>query len=326
MIKKLTRRNVYIALLCSILCGILLVACGNPPPKVYTVGLINILPVLEETVQGFKSEMADLGYIEGENITYLGGAITLEELDSVLQDMVKADVDLILTTTTASTQAAQKATSGATIPVVFTPLADPVGAGIVESLRAPGGNSTGLTFSDQEAMRLELFMQIAPTMQRLYIPYNPGDPAPSRALAIIREVAPKLDVELILQEVHTADEAEAAVKSIPEDADGVFLLVDTLIGSYILDLTETAIEQRLPMASANADAIKQGALMGYGPRQEASGRQAARLADQILKGAKPSDLPVETAEVYLGINLQTAQAIGLEVPELILRRADTIIR
>ncbi len=325
MTRKFSRKRGYVAFVCLIVSSIALVACGKRP-QVYTIGIINVLPVLEDTVQGFKNGMTDMGYIEGENVTYIGGAVTINDLEPVLQDMVKTDVDLILTTTTAATQAAQQAISGAATPLVFTPLADPVSAGIVDSLRSPGGNSTGLTFSAQEALRLELFVQIAPNMEKIYVPYNPNDPAPLSGLKIISEAAPKLGIELITREVRTDDEIEAAIEDIPEDADGIFLLVDTLIGSHIPDLIEASIERQLPMSGANADAIKQGTLTGYGPLQEASGRQAARLADQILKGAQPSSLPVEAAEMYLGINLKTAEAIGIEIPETILRRADTMVR
>lgn len=323
--KRFPCKKRYVVLICWIMSCMVLAACGEKP-QTYTIGIISALPVLEETVQGFKNGMTDMGYIEGENVTYIGGPVSMDEIEPALANMVDADVDLILTTTTAATQAAKRATSGADIPVVFTSLADPVGADIVDSIRAPGGNCTGIAFSSEEALWLELFTQIAPTMEKIYVPYNPNDPAPLSGLRIISEAAPKLGVELITREVRTTDELEAAVRDIPEDADGIFLLVDTLISSRIPDIIAASIERRIPMSGANADAIKQGTLTGYGPMQEASGRQTARLADQILRGAQPSSLPVEATEMYLGVNLETARAIGLEIPDTILRRADTIIR
>ncbi|MBN2002083.1 MAG: ABC transporter substrate-binding protein [Anaerolineae bacterium] len=322
---KFTRKNWYVVFVCLIVFSLLATACGKKP-QTYTIGLINVLPVLANSVQGFKDGLTELGYIEGENVTYLGGTIPMDQLESTLQDMVNAKVDLILTTTTAASQAAQKATAGTDIPIVFTPLADPVGAGLVDSIKSPGGNITGLSQGAYDAQRLDLFLQIAPDVKKIYVPYNPKDPAPVAGLAAITEVAPKLSVELITQEVNTPDEVTAALANIPEEADAIFLLVDSLVGTRVMDLIKISIEQRLPLSGGNADAVKDGTLCGYGPMQSFYGKQVARMADQILKGTPPSSLPVETAEAYLGINLQTAQAIGLEISDAVLRQADNIIR
>jgi len=323
--RKSTRRNWYAVFACVIVFSLLLSACSEKP-RIYKIGLINVLPVLGGSVQGFKDGLTELGYVEGENVTYTGGTIPMDQLESTLQDMVKADVDLILTTTTAATQAAKKATEGTDIPIVFTPLADPVGAGLVDSIKSPGGNITGLFQGGYSAQQLDMLLQIAPDVKKIYVPYNPNDPAPVAGLKAINEAAPKLGVELITREARTPDEVASAIENIPEEADAVFLLIDSLVGSRAMDLTKAATERRVPMSSGNADAAGDGVLCGYGPLQSRSGKQVARMADQILKGTPPSSLPVETAEVYLGINLQTAQAIGLEIPDAILRQADNIIR
>ncbi len=311
-----------------IITGLLVTACGGgATPKTYTIGVVNVLPVLDTTVQGFKQGMTELGYIEGENVTYVHQEVTpMNELDAVVQDMVKAEVDLILCTTTNAAQAAQRATAKTTIPVVFTPLTDPVGAGLVKSIRQPGGNITGIIFGLQEGRRLELLMQIAPTIKQIYVPYNPNDPAPVSALETINKFALKLGVTLITREVHNADEVEAAVTDIPEEADALFLLADGLVGARSSDFVKTATTRQLPTSSANADAVKDNTLTGYGPSAGGSGKQTARLVDQIFKGIKPGDLPVETSESYFSINLKTAQAIGLDISDEILRQADTIVR
>jgi putative ABC transport system substrate-binding protein len=317
-----------ILIIIFIITGLLLTACGGDQDKTYTIGVVNLTPVLEDTVASFKKSMTELGYTEGENITYIyeGPTSSIDKLDPVAQGLVAADVDLILSITTPATQAAQRATAGADIPVVFVPVTDPVGAGLVDSLRQPGGNITGITFGVQEARRLEWLMQIAPTVEQIYAPYNPDDPAPVSALETVREAAAKLGVELITREARNPEEVTAAVENIPEEADAIFLLPDSLIGTRVPDLMKTAIELQLPTSGASFDAVKNNTLIGYGPDPSRSGKQAARLVDRILRGVKPADLPVETAEFYLAINLKVAEAIGLDIPDEILRQADTIIR
>ncbi len=311
-----------------IIIGLLLAACGGDQ-KTYTIGVVNLSPLQEGTLEGFKEGMTELGYIEGENVTYLyeGATGDMDKLDSVAQGLVEANVDLILSITTPATQAAQRATAGTDIPVVFVPVTDPVGAGIVDSLRQPGGNITGVTFGIQEGRRLEWLVQIVPTIEEIYIPYNPEDRSAVLALEAVSEVAPKLGVELIARETSTPEEVAAAFENIPEDADAIFFLPDSVVNARIGDWLETAIELELPTSGPNPAAVEAGHLTAYGIDLTASARQeAARLADQILRGIKPADLPVETAEFYLAINLKTAEAIGLDISDEILIQADTIIR
>jgi putative ABC transport system substrate-binding protein len=223
----------------------------------------------------------------------------------------------------ATTQAAQRATAGTDIPVVFVPVNDPVGAGLVDNLRNPGGNITGITFGVQEARRLEWLIQVAPTIEQIYIPYNPEDRSAVLALETVSEAAPKLGVELITREVRNLEEITAAVENIPEEADAIFLLPDSLLGGR----ANKFVELQLPTSAANPrDLADHGVLTSYGIEITAAGKQAARLADQILRGIKPADLPVETAEFYLAINLKTAEAIGLDISDEILLQADIIIR
>jgi putative ABC transport system substrate-binding protein len=311
-----------------IITGLLLSACGGEQDKTYTIGVVNLTPVLEDTVTGFKESMAELGYIEGENITYIyeGSTGDIGKLDPVAQDLVEADVDLILSITTPATQAAQRATTDTDIPVVFVPVTDPVGAGLVDSLQKPGGNITGVTFGVQEGRRLEWLIQIAPAIEQIYIPYNPEDRSAVLALETASATATKLGVELITHEVHNLEEVMAAIENIPEEADAVFILPDGLVAARLSELIEVANKLKLPTSGPSDPSIEQGALTVYGTREDASAKQAARLANQILRGVKPADLPVETAEFYLAINLKTAEALGLDIPDEILRQADTVVR
>ena len=297
--------------------------------KTYTIGVLNFSRRQEDTVKGFKEGMTELGYNDGENVTYLyEGAIgAIETLDAVAQKLVEKDIDLILSITTPATQAAQRAIAGTDIPIVFIPVTDPVGAGLVKSLMQPGGNMTGVTFGPQEGRRLEWLLQVAPTIKHIYIPYNPDDRSAVLALEMASEAAPKLGVELITRETRTTEEVMTAIEQIPEEADAIVSLPDSLVGAHIAELIEAALTRNLPTSGPNLTAVEDGHLTAYGIDIAVSARQqAARLADQILRGTKPADLPVETAEFYSAINLKTAEAIGLDIPNDILLQADIIIR
>ena len=309
--------------------SLLLAACGGPAkPKTYTIGVVNLAPTLEDTITGFKQGMTELGYIEGENVTYIyaGPAGSIDELDGKAQDLVKAKVDLIFSISTPAAQAAKKATADNNIPVVFGILTDPVGAGVVTSLAQPGGNITGVTFGPQEVRRLEWLTRIAPAVKRVYIIYNSNDTSAKLALKIVNDNAANLGFEIVSREARNPDEIAAALSDFPENIDALYLLPDSQTEAKLADILAVATARRLPTSVANVDRVKDGPLYSYAMKQLPVGRQAARLADQILKGTKPADLPVETTEFFLAINLKTAQAIGLTVPDDILSQADTIFR
>jgi putative tryptophan/tyrosine transport system substrate-binding protein len=312
-----------------VLISLLFTGCGSTQKdKMYTIGVINPSPNQEDTIKGFKEGMAELGYVEGKNVTYVyAGSVGAEKLDAVAQSLVNAKVNLILSITTSATQAAQKATAGGDIPVVFIPVTDPVRAGVVESLIKPGGNITGVTYSAQEGKRLEWLLQVAPTIKHIYIVYNPKDQSPVQALKTVSETAVQLGVELITREASTTEAADEAFKNIPREADAIFFLPDSVVNAHVMNALKLAIELGLPTSGPNAKTVNAGALTAYGVDLAVAARkQAARLASQILQGAKPAELPVETAEFFSAINLKTAQAIDLDIPDATLRQANIIVR
>jgi putative ABC transport system substrate-binding protein len=272
--------------------------------------------------------LTELGYVEGKNITYIyEGPVSTDKLDAVAQGLVKAKVDLILAISTPATKAAQQATAGTDIPVVFIPVTDPVGAGIVASLTEPGGNLTGVTYTTQEGRRLEWLLQVAPTIKQLYIVYNPKDQSPVLALKMVSETAAKLGIELITREASTPEEIKAAFKDTPKEADAIFILPDSVVYAQKADWLKLAMERKLPTSGPNVTTVNDGVLTAYGADLGvAAKQQAAPLANQILQGAKPADLPVEMADYFSAINLKTAEAIGLDIPDTILRQADIVIR
>ncbi len=316
-------------LLSLVLVSLVLAGCGGAvKTQTYTIGVINPSSNQESTVKGFKDGLAELGYIEGKNITFIyDGPVSTDKLDAVAQDLVKAKVNLILTITTPATLAAKRATAGTRIPVVFIPVTDPVEAGVVDSLKRPGGNITGITSTTLEGKRLEWLLQVAPAIKHIYIVYNPDDQSPVLALKTVSVTANKLGVELITYKATTPDEVKAAFENVPKEADAIFFLPDYLVNKNAANLLKQVNELGLPTSGPNATTVNDGALTGYGVDLAVSARkQAARLASQILQGSNPADLPVETAELYSAINLKTAKVIGLDIPDTILRQANIIIR
>jgi putative ABC transport system substrate-binding protein len=195
-----------------------------------TVGVINLAPVLEPIFDGFKERMIEQGYVEGESITYIydGPVGDVAKLDAAAQALVDQDVDLILALSTPSSLATMRATQE--IPIIFAPIADPLRAGLVSNLARPEANATGVQWGVSEPRRLEWLLTLAPDVQKIYLPYNPDDNAAVIILEDIQDTAAQLDVELILREARDEEAIAAAINNIPEEADALFLLPDSLFG------------------------------------------------------------------------------------------------
>ena len=307
--------------------GFGLFAC-QPKERMITVGVVNFSKALEPTLDGFQARMTELGYIEGENITYLydGPGRTQEELNQIAVQFVEAKVDLILSISTPASQAARDATVENKIPVIFAPVTNPESAGLVSSLSQPGDNMTGVTNLSAENLRLAWLIKINPDIKKVYIVYNSNDASANNALETALKAAQELNVELILREATNSEQIHTALNEIPEDIHAIFMLPDGLAISNIEAFVKTAIERQLPLCGPTTTQVKDGALISYGLDVYSAGEQAARLADQILNGIDPAVLPVEEAKFFLAINLQTADLIGLNIPDEILNQADIIER
>ncbi|MFQ5419181.1 MAG: ABC transporter substrate-binding protein, partial [Anaerolineae bacterium] len=283
---------------------------------------------LASVLTGFKDGLAELGYVEGENVTFIynGAPGEISHLPALAEELVADEVDLIFAIGTPAAQAAQQAAMSSKTSIVFAAVFDPIAAGLVRSLAAPGGNLTGIHWGLAEPRRLQLLLDIVPNAKRIYFPYNPDDPAPTLALARVREAALAHEVEIVTQEARTSDEIEPAVTAIPEDIDAIFLPPDNLFTTHVTSLAETAIARQLPLSVPSPIMTEAGGLVSFGISLSQSGKNAARLADQIILGVSPSELPVETDDFFLTINLKTAAAIHIQIPNEILLQADTLIR
>jgi putative ABC transport system substrate-binding protein len=305
--------------------SLLLTACGSAKPKIYTVGVVNELPSMNPVVDGFKAGMTELGYVEGKNITYIYHDATggdPQKNDAEIKGFMDQKVSLILAVGTSPAIAAKKAVEGTGIPVVFAPVVDPVAEGLVKSINHPGGNLTGIQGVVGSPKVLEWLLKIAPGTKSVYAPYNPADPIAVLSVKPLPDAAAKLGVELVLDEVSSGDQELAAIKALPKDSAILFVVSPSLIPTWgsVLDL---AAELRIPTGT---DLVGDKVLFTYTSSLSQVGKQTAVLVDKVFKGTKPGDLPVETAEMSLSINLKTAQAIGLNVSDDILRQATTVVR
>jgi putative ABC transport system substrate-binding protein len=212
--------------------------------------------------------------------------------------------------------------------VVFVTEIDPAIIGFVEEWARPGGNYTGISIytrsASTEGRRLELLLDLDPTIKKIWVPYDSTEISASIKRSVIQNAADILEVELVYHAFESDTDLSLIVSEMPDDVDAIFTFSEKV---YALEsavvLPNVAMMHRVPYSGAT---VQYGAVMSYGPNWYAVGEQAARLTNQILSGIPPSDLPVEPSDFVLSINLKTAQAIGLEVPDTMLQQANIIIR
>jgi putative ABC transport system substrate-binding protein len=279
-------------------------------------------------VVGLRDGLLELGYHEGGDFE-LGVRFTqgdIAALPEAARQLVQYGVDLIVVDTDESARAAQQAT--ARIPIVFISVTDPVGLGLVESFVRPGGNITGVTDLELQLgpKRLQVFQSLVPGLKRVLITYDATDVYGAKAVKSYRQAAHSLGIKLVERGIRTQEEARAVLSQVSKDeVDGVLGVPGpTLnINGYIMEFAAPAI----PTMFSTLFFVKRGGLAAYGQDFYASGRQAARLVDRILKGAKPAELPVEmNAKIEFSINLKVAKALGLVIPPEVLYQADRLIR
>lgn len=234
--------------------------------------------------------------------------------------------DLVYAAPTPAAQVAKRFCEEKNIPVLFGPVNDAIGGGLVTERKHPGGNITGVMLADSEGKRLQLCTEIAPRIKTVLVPYNPNDKSSLLSLESVHEAAAHLDLRV--EEAAVADQAaiDKLITQLPEGIDTIFLPRDAMVMARVKDFAEVSIRKKIILSSTRVELVEKGALLGYGFDGFELGKQLARLADQIFKGKKPGDLPVETAEDYLSINLKTAQAIGLSIDDRFLRLAYRLIR
>ncbi len=329
--RVITKRFAQLVLLAL---GVLTALPGEAqqPSKMARVGYLEFGSAASSTPQfeAFRQGLRDLGWVEGQNIAlevrYAEG--NQDRLPEFAVDLVRLKVDLIFASATPAALAAKRATT--TIPIVIGFVADPIASGLVPRLARPGGNITGWTHLaglELNAKRLDILKQAVPEATRIGALWNPANPIHAPSLKVIEAAARRLKVQLHPMAVQDARELEGAFSAMAEERvqaltvppDGMFLSHQ----ARIIDLTA---KHRIPTMYGVRELAKAGGLMAYGVNLPGMYRRGALFVDRILKGTKPGDLPVEQPTQFeLIINLKTAKALGLRMPQSLLIRADQLI-
>ena len=282
-------------------------------------------------LEAFRRGMRELGYIEGENyrLEIRWGEAHLERMPALAAELVKLKPKIIIGASSPSYMALKDATR--TIPIVMPVSSDPVGDGLVKSLARPGGNITGISVMAPElsAKRLDLLRQVLPKPSRaLAVMWNPVYRGMSARFREANSVASSVGVNVRSLEVSDPREMEAAFDSVAKDKpDGLLLLADPLTLSMRARIIEFARENRLPAIYETREFAEAGGLMSYGANINEQFRRSAYYVDRILKGAKPGDLPIEQpTKIELIVNLITARALGITIPQTLLSSADQVIQ
>jgi putative ABC transport system substrate-binding protein len=306
-----------------------LAARAQMPGKLPTIGLL-VPGTPTSHGQWFASlvqRLHELGWIEGRTVAieYRWAEGRADGYAEIAAEFVRLKVDVIVTTGPAAPQA-RRATS--VIPIVLALSGDPVGAGLVASLARPGGNVTGLSMQLPETAgkRLEVLREVVPTFRRLAIMVNVGFPDAVLEANEAQAVARSLGLEVATLNIRRAEDIVLAFEALKDHPDALYVTADALLNANRSRINTLALSARLPTIYDFRELVEAGGLMCYGPNFASMFRRAAEYVDKILRGAKPADLPVEQPTKFdLIINLTTAKALGLNVPESFLLRADEVI-
>jgi putative tryptophan/tyrosine transport system substrate-binding protein len=322
------RRREFITLLGGGVAGWPLSTRARQSPKPPIIGYLSHTSTQTQRTAAFVRRLHELGWIEGSTveIEYRWAEGHAERLSEFAAELVRLKVSVIVANGTPPTIAAKRATS--VIPIVFAASGDPVGAGLVASLARPGGNVTGLSTQSVDAVskRVELLRDVVPNLRRLAVLTNESNPVNRREAEELQAAAHALGVEVAPLDVRRADDIAPAFAALDGRAEGLYVTADLLFFNNKLTISTLALKARLPDMHGLREEVVEGGLLSYGASFPDLFRRAAELVDKILRGAKPGDLPVEQPTKFdLVVNLKTAKALGLTIPETFLTRADEVI-
>jgi len=335
VIRRTTRRAFACDL--AVLIGFLWLFClpvkayPQQPASPRHIGvLLAVFSPESKEVQAFRQGLRDAGYVEGRDVVIEWRVANgdYDRIPELAADLVQRKVDVIVVEATLATQAVKRATS--TIPIVLAVVADPVGSGLVANLAHPGGNVTGLSLmvADLSAKRLQLLKEAIPRLTRVAVLWNPATPYHPKVVEDLKAVAPSLAIELSFVGARTPEEFGPAFSAISRaHAQALYVLDAPLFYVHRMTLAKLASKARLPAIYSDRRFTDEGGLMSYGANYADLMRRAAGYVDKILKGAKPGDLPIEQPTKFeFVVDLKTAKAIGITIPQSILLQADELIR
>jgi putative tryptophan/tyrosine transport system substrate-binding protein len=324
------KRREFITLLGGAAAAWPLAARAQQTGKLPTIGYLGATTRSAESqrVDALGERLREFGWIESRNLTveYRYAEGRSERYAEVAAEFVRLNVDVIVTYGTPAVAATKQATPA--IPIVFAVAGDPVGSGRVASLARPGGNVTGLSLqkTDIADKRLELLREVVPSLRRLAVMANAGNPVPLLEMREVEATARRLGHEVATFEIRRAEDIVPAFDALKGRAHALYLCGDPLVDTNRIRIITLALGAQLPSISDFPEYVEAGGLMSYGPNFPDLFRRAAGYVDKILRGTKPGDIPVEQpTKFYLVINLITAKALGLEPAATLLARTDKVI-
>jgi putative ABC transport system substrate-binding protein len=314
--------------LVALLAALSVTACGAKKPETFAVAYYTFAPVPEIVTDLLKGAMAELGYVEGENVTYVirNAGADVGAIPQVAQELVDANVDVVIAVGGILAQSVIDITEDIPIVLVTT---YPIEEGIVDGYKDHGLNLTGIASQHPTARQLEYLLEIVPDVKRVLVPHAPKlGLTEELGLAATTKVAADLGVEVVVGEANTDQEMAELLADLPADIDAIFLYSNrtTSFPGDDATLIPFAIEHKLPLSVSNGTSVAKGALVSYTFDLVALTAQAVRLVDKILSGTPAGSLPIEQPEYFMTVNLKTAQAIGVEIPYYVLEAAHTVIR
>jgi putative ABC transport system substrate-binding protein len=322
------RRREFITLLGGAAASWPLAVRAQQAGKLPTIGFLGAdASAFSPWTAAFVARLRELGWIEGSTIAieYRWSQGRTERYAEIAAEFVRLKVDVIVTVGSAVPIVRQ---ATAVIPIVFAVGIDPVGSGLVASLAKPGGNVTGLSIQANElaGKRLEFARELVPRLHRLAIMFNVGNAQPVLEMGETQAAARMLGLDVVPLVIQRAEDIVPAFQGLKTRADALYVAVDQLMVANRTSILTSALGVRLPTIFSTRDFVKAGALMSYGPSYTERFRRSADYVDKILRGAKPGDLPVDQPTKFeLVINLKTAKALGLTIPQSLLLRADEVI-
>jgi len=302
-----------------------------PPAEAQTVTLATTYivehPALDAVRDGLRDELAKLGYEEGENLRTMhesaqGNPATAAQ---IARKFLGEKPDLIVPITTPSTQAMVAAVKD--IPIVFSAVADPLGAKIVSDMMKPGGNVTGVTDLSPIGLHLDLIKEITPDAKRIGVPFNPGEANAVTLVRLLNEQAPGKGLEIVEAPAPRSADVMTATRSLVGKVDVIYVPADNTIVSALESVIKVGLDNKLPIYAGDTDSVPRGAIAALGFNYYDVGRQTAKVVDRVLKGESPGSIPVAGIEITeLHVNTKAAADMGVTLPQAVLDRAHTVVK
>lgn len=299
--------------------------------KIYTIGITQLMtnPGIDAIREGFLDEMGKLHYKEGKNIKYIQensqGDNTVAQ--SIAKKFVNDSVDMIFAITTPTAQVCANEIKGTNIPLVFGAVTDPVAAGLVNSLEKPGGNITGTSDKWPTAAQFDLLLQLVPSVKRIGVVYNPGETNSEDNMKVVRKVCQEKNLKLVTVAVSNTSEVYAAAQSLVGKIDAFYVSADNTVITAMDAVIKVSEKNKIPLLPGVSSNVEQGGFGTLGPNYFDVGVQSAIIADKIIRGEKPGNLPVSTAKNFdYFFNLKSAKATNVVIPDSLLSKAAKVYK